>query len=203
METLFGHLALRFQSHPENVATAALCFVLSHSVAARRALLRLLGNTGLHTESDLVFRAQEAGDDRSRPDIVGTDAYGQKLLMIEAKFWAGLTDNQPNSYIEQLPQSNKALLLFVAPAARFNTLWPELIQRTRDRYMLTNTSKPLNELWYATASEGPLLGITSWRCILQYLFSTLEQDGEFDRASDLKQLMGLAERMDELSFLPL
>ena len=46
---------------------------------------------------------------------------------MEAKFWAGLTENQPNAYLARLPLDERpAVLLFVAPEARLETLWPEL-----------------------------------------------------------------------------
>jgi hypothetical protein len=48
--------------------------------------------------------------------------------MIEAKFWAGLTDRQRVHYLRRL-EHNRALLLFVAPAQRLESLWPELERR--------------------------------------------------------------------------
>ena len=47
-------------------------------------------------------------------------------MLIEAKFRAGLTDNQPMAYLKRLPANTPSALLFVAPAARLTTLWNEL-----------------------------------------------------------------------------
>ena len=50
----------------------------------------------------------------TRPDLVGLDrTMGKECVLIEAKFWAGLTDRQPKAYLDRL-DPGKALL-FVAP----------------------------------------------------------------------------------------
>jgi len=44
---LFGHLASRFSTHPENLATEALAFIVNRSAGMREALRRLVGRTGI------------------------------------------------------------------------------------------------------------------------------------------------------------
>ena len=56
--------------------------------------------------------------------MVGLDRNNKPAVIIEAKFWAALTENQPNAYLNRLPQ--KGVLLFVAPAQRIESLWAEL-----------------------------------------------------------------------------
>lgn len=63
------------------------------------------------------------------PDLVGRDVEGRYLLIVESKFWAPLTLNQPATYIDRLPADKPALLLFIAPASRMRTLWLELLSR--------------------------------------------------------------------------
>ena len=72
---------------------------------------------------------QVTGEEGERPDLVGYDDEGIERVLIEAKFWAGLTENQPNAYLERSPDNSPSVLLFVAPEARLNTLWPELCRR--------------------------------------------------------------------------
>ncbi len=131
-DSLFGHLASRLSSHPENIATEALNYVLNRSTVARRAFAQYAAQSGADMPETLHFRTQEAGGDGAIPDLVGLDGEGRQVLLVEAKFWAGLTDNQPVAYLERLPASSDGLLLFVAPATRFPTLWPEPFQRCRD-----------------------------------------------------------------------
>jgi hypothetical protein len=51
-------------------------------------------------------------------------------VFVENKFWTGLTDNQPVSYIEQLSAfTQPTVLLVVVPAAREQTIWRELLSR--------------------------------------------------------------------------
>lgn len=44
-------------------------------------------------------------------------------LLVELKFWAGLTDNQPVAYLKKLPTDCHSALLEVAPARRIESLW--------------------------------------------------------------------------------
>ena len=39
---------------------------------------------------------------QARPDLAAVDQYDVKRVFIEAKFWAGLTKNQPVEYLEEL-----------------------------------------------------------------------------------------------------
>lgn len=49
------------------------------------------------------------------PRLVGFEADRRRVLIVEAKFWAGLTENQPVAYLGQLPQAAPGKPLFVAP----------------------------------------------------------------------------------------
>jgi hypothetical protein len=44
--TLLGHLATKFQAHPENLATEALAYILNRSVSASKDLHSLLIRCG-------------------------------------------------------------------------------------------------------------------------------------------------------------
>ena len=54
------------------------------------------------------METQVTASDGSRPDLVCFDAGNEKRIIVEAKFWAGLMDNQPNAYLEQLPESGRS-----------------------------------------------------------------------------------------------
>ena len=165
--SLFGHLASRFAPHPENLATEALLYVL-RSPTARAALVRGLGRAGATLPRDLRFSSQVVAEDSSIPDLIGKDEDGQKRLIVEAKFWAGLTENQPGAYIAQLPGELDSVLLFVAPAARFTSLWPELLSRAQG-HLAEGDAASLDEHkeFRRVQLDGPRsLVLMSWRLLL-------------------------------------
>ncbi len=103
--SLFAHLALQFGSHPENLATEALGYVLQNSETARAAVRDLLRGFGSTIDDELTYATQSSGEHDARPDLVGRNATGAEPLLIEVKFWAGLTQNQPVAYLQRLPSS--------------------------------------------------------------------------------------------------
>jgi hypothetical protein len=114
--SLFGHLATRFGSHPENLATEALNYILGRSDEARDALVRFARLTVPALEGELRFRTQDfLSDDGAIPDLVGVGKGGATPLVIEAKFDAGLTDNQPVTYLRRLPPASVPLSCTAAP----------------------------------------------------------------------------------------
>src|SRR5579859_5516231 len=129
MASLFGHLAHRFSTHPENLATEALNYVLASSEPAARALLSLLAEIEPGLPLDLSFETQVVGEDDARPDLVGKHPELGSVLILEAKFWAGLTAHQPVTYLTRLPRQHPAVLMVMAPGLRFQTLWTELADR--------------------------------------------------------------------------
>lgn len=144
------------------------------------------------------------GQDNAIPDLVSLDALGRPVVIAEAKFWAGLTDNQPLTYIRRLPSDVPSVLLFIAPAMRFPTLWPELQQRCRaGGYPLAGSQTLGTEFVAAHLSDTQTLALASWRSILAFIMQALEAEGQTNAASDVLQLQGLCERMDDEAFLPL
>lgn len=204
MTSLFGHLVWRFTPHPENLATEALAYILRNSRTARAAFLAHLAEFGLSLPTDLVFRTQAADTDNAIPDLVGCDESGQPVVIVEAKFWAGLTDNQPAAYLKRLPPDVPGLLVFIAPEARFQTLWPELFRRCGSRSTMGQPPAVLaTQALRLQASTYHCLGLTSWRAVLGALDARLAAAGEDAIRADVQQLAGLCERMDSDAFLPI
>lgn len=114
--SLFGHLALRFGSHPENLATEALGYVLKKSAAARRGFVASRGTKGPRLSDDLAFETQCSDPELGRPDLAANDDGGHLRLLVEAKFWAGFTEHQPISYLDQLRPGG--VLVVICPDAR-------------------------------------------------------------------------------------
>ena len=120
--TLLAHVALKLGVHPENIAVEALGYILSSSAPAVRALEDVLRTGGADVGRLSKVRTQASDEEGTRPDLAGYDDDRAERVLIEAKFWAGLTD--PASRIPQAFAADRpSALLFVAPAARSETLW--------------------------------------------------------------------------------
>ena len=204
IQSLLGHIALRFASHPENIATESLAYILGRSPAAKRSLLGYVQNLGLKIPDAVVFHPQTSGPDGSIPDLVGTDPDGKDLVILEAKFWAGLTENQPVSYLNRLPTDKPAALVFVAPALRITTLWAELLVRCKEVNIELGSERQVSsDLKCRTVRDHHVLALTSWRALLTQLLYSLNAEGDHPAVSDVLQLQGLCDRMDDDAFLPL
>jgi hypothetical protein len=183
-DSVFGYIASR-SGQPENVATEALNYVLNGSVVAKRAFLGYVAQTKVELPDTLLFRAQAVGEDNAIPDLVGMDSESRQVFLVEAKFWAGLTSNQPVIYLKRLPSEAAGLLLFIAPARRFDTLWAELLRRCRNEGFVVG--QPQNdiagELKAIGAGTRHTLALTSWRAVLAYMLRALETEGEHHVAS--------------------
>lgn len=201
--TLFGHLVAQFAAKPENLASEALTYTLTESAVAREAVKDLLAHSGMPVDGDLFYQSQVGGNDQAQPDIVGRDAQGQQRLIIEAKFWANLTDHQPITYLKRLPMDG-GTLLFVAPAARDSLLWGELLRRCAEVGM-TGTTTELGDgaIRRYTLDDGRQMALVSWRRLLDHIHGHLDVVGERKTMGDVAQLMGLCDHMDRTAFLPL
>ena len=201
--TLFAQILPMFTGQTERAATEALRHILTQSEPAKYALESMLSKAGAGVGSLAQFQTEVSGDEGERVDLVCCDADGAERVLIEAKFWAGLTDNQPNTYLARLPEDTHSTLLFVAPAQRVETLWPELCGRARENHELAMLSET-GDLRSVTidGSERKMM-VTSWRFVLGQMESRASMEGDFAAVRDIEQLRGLTERMDSGAFLPL
>ena len=197
-DSLLAYLSPRFTGRTEDIAVEALGFILSTSKAAREALVDLLRSSGGKVDGLGRIATQDTGDQGERPDLVGCDATGDECLLIEAKFWAGLTDNQPNGYLNRLRRGGS--LLFVAPEARLDTLWPKLerLAKQGDLKWTVDADRP------RTADVGGRrLILTAWRTLLETMEHRATADRDTAAVASVRQLRGLCETQDEPEFLPL
>lgn len=204
-QPLLAHLAPRFVTQRENLATEALAYILSRSQAARAALIRSMRLLGIQDlPDDLLFRTQAVGSDGIIPDLVGEDSGRVQRLMIEAKFWAGLTEAQPVGYLRRIENQGQGDLVFLTPERRTDLVWQELGRRCAEAGIeLEQSCGNSAGTRLATVSSGRSLGIISWTSLLTALLADVEAAGEQIVAADLRQLQGLCEREDAEAFLPL
>lgn len=202
MSTLFGHLSLKFATQPENLATEALFYILSNSKNARNGLQKFISNIDNRISNIYSFHTQVHETDNAIPDLVGFDEDDKPICIIEAKFWAGLTDNQPLTYLKRLPSNTPSVLLFIAPMKRMDSLADELFQRLEKKYKISDTKKN-TDLISAKLNAYHMMAISSWRALLNIILTELDVSGDITYKSDMMQLQGLCDQMDSVAFLPL
>ena len=198
-DSLLAHLAWMLSSRHEDVAVEALGYILK-SATARKVLEYLVKSGGTNTGEISSVRTQVGGEDGTRPDLVGFDENSNECLIIEAKFWAGLTGNQPTADLKRLP-SEKALL-FVVPVSRIETLWAEL-RHLAGIYGSISIFMSSTEFKSATVSRADFgtkyLMLISWQDLLNHL----ENADDLDMIDEIRQLQGFVNRIDESGFPPL
>ena len=204
--TLFAHIIPWLTDRIEDAAVEALGYILSNSPAARRALAETLKIGDIEFGPIDRVETWETGSEGEIPDLVCFDDKGEKQVLIEAKFWADLTKNQPNQYLKQLledRQDGPAALLFVAPKARLDLLWPELCELAKEKFRLASISNsdPVRSATIENSSHH--LQLTSWATLLESLEKAACGVGDNIAAADIRQLRGLTDQMDGDAYLPL
>jgi hypothetical protein len=124
------------------------------------------------------------------------------VFVIEGKFWAGLTDNQPCEYLKDLGKHGLGVLLFLAPQLRQETLWTELLRRCETR-MQVKQQGATSSVRLAHLASGACMALASWRTLLNAALRDLEASGESRLQGDIAQLLGLCDQEDSEAFLPL
>ena len=192
--TLLAHLAWKLSNRHEDIAVEALGFIL-RSDATRKTLQQVVRDGGANIGPIAHVATQVSGEERTRLDLVGCDQRGEESVLIEAKFWASLTGNQPKAYLNRLAQG-KALLV-VAPALRVEALWAELCRRVE--VDVPDSTDRKAEVKSVETSKQKRLILTSWA----HLLERLELAGDELANFAIRELRGLANRVDESSFPPL
>ncbi len=192
--TLLSFIAQRHTIGLEDVATDALYFILSHSDAARKALSELMGDE--HGPLP-VAKAQpwETDAHGAIPDLACLDEDDNLVALIESKFWASLTHNQPVTYWQGLPADKRAVLLFLAPDYRVDQgdLWDELVSRLRDAgHELGQADRRPGLITARSRSDQRCLILTTWQLLLDRMAKRAREDGDTQACFEIAELQGLA-----------
>jgi len=200
MSTVFSHIIQkRFSQFNEDVATDALAYVLETSDAARNGMTKLLRGIVPDLPA-LRFKTQQT-EGSIRPDMWGF-AESDVHVFVENKFWAGLTDNQPISYLKQLATySQPTVLLVIAPDTREQMLWRELSRRLVDAGISFSARDAVPGIVRSVTTQlGPVLALTSWTTVLSLLEHATV--GDVGARGDLVQLRALCDAADIDAFAP-
>jgi len=202
--TLLAHLVPTLGRKPEIIATKALGYILSTSQVCKHALEDLLKISGTDIGTISRVKTEAKYEELGTPDLACFDQHGVERVLIEAKFWAGLTKHQPVTYLKRLPKDKTAALLFVAPLARFETLWDELCRQVVKSSVYFGPDEKKDEnLWIAEVGGKHRLMLTSWKALLENMADRASRQRDSCVVADIGQLLGLTQRMDEDAFLPL
>ena len=197
-DTLLAYLIPKLTSKVEDSATEALAYILNKSDASKKALADLVG---IGAADIGRVETQVTASDGSQPDLVCFDTGNEKRIIVEAKFWAGLTGNQPNAYLEQLPETGRSVLLFIAPDVRIGTLWASISDRANSgEFPLEPVRSPDRMPTAKVSGAERHLMLVSWTNLLNRMLAVAENP---EISAEIMQLRGLAHRQDEDAFLPL
>lgn len=203
MSRLFGELVTKFGRSPEDLATEGLCYLLRHGVAAEAFVERVNVQAGTTLSSSLTFRTQEEAEDGDgQPDMRGIDGDGSTQLLTESKFWAGLTENQPNGYLRELIGSG-GVLLFLVPHPRRPYLWPKIREKAASEFEVRETN-PSQSSFALHLAEETVLFLQSWKDMLNVVESAVQSVGGLrELLEDVHQVQSLCDRYSDEGFLPL
>ena len=201
--SVLAHIVLNSDNvAPEPAATKAFAFILnSDHEAATRFVRRVCEELGLGP-FELGRIAGQPHSDDGRPDLVIHDAEHRPRLVLEFKFRARLTENQPVGYLNLLPEEEQAALLFVVPEQRVEAVWTELRDVCADAGVNLVEEPDAQALTFARLGSRDslhILAITSWEHVLDEL---LQGVGGADTRSDIVQLQGLTRQVTRRFMMP-
>jgi hypothetical protein len=196
MESLLGQFYTRIKGSQEDIASEGLTYVLQRSLTARQVLNKIIQvDSGLAFE-DINYSTQNIGEKLERPDISGIDKSGKEVIILEAKFWASLTDNQPVEYLRRL--GDNSVLMFITPTLRVRPIFNEIQMRLTQagiNFIPDNAN-------HSFSLNNQKLIVKTWNEILQAIRLQLAQANEQTLLSDIDQVIGLCETIDNNSFQP-
>lgn len=193
--SLLAHLYSRIKGSQEDVATIALQYLVSQSDELNRAFTHILEkHMDVELGETLHYSCQVTGSGQERPDMAGQDRTGHEVVLCEMKFYAGLTPNQPATYLNRLQKENGVGLAFVCPQARMTSLWAKLNELCEEHSVETVKD-------CCVSVDGVRLTIISWAEIIEQLQDVAAASAT-EYSSDIQQLKGYCEQMDSDAFIP-
>ncbi|MGM0609442.1 MAG: PD-(D/E)XK nuclease family protein [Candidatus Muiribacteriota bacterium] len=198
METLLGYFYTKINMPHEDIVSEGLVYILEKSIKSKNAIFDIIATETNIPMSNLSLSLQSTGEHQERPDISCLDSDGKELLIIENKFWASLTYNQPNTYLERL--KNDGVLLFIVPEKRKRIIYDEIAARVDSQFESIIEAEPFK---IKLVNNNKFVLVKSWTEILNLIKYSLETEDNKSLLSDLNQLIGLCENVDKNSFLPI
>ena len=201
-DTLLAYLVSSFPGNTENIATEALRHVFDHSDASVEALNDVI-QSGVRGVSPITtVKSQVIHADGTIPDLVGLDETGKERVLVEVKFWAELTRNQPNGYINRLPEDGPGVLMFVTPEDRIKSLWLRL-KGLLNREFGNLTEIDSERKCVRVGDKERHLMVVSWGGLLDAMAARTGDAEESGVDTEIRQLRSLAKYADAGAFKPI
>lgn len=201
-DTLLAYLVSSFPGNTENIATEALRHIFDRSDASVEALNDVVQSGVRGVKPVTKVHSQVIQADGTRPDLVGFDEDGGERVLIEVKFWAELTSNQPNGYLHRLPDDGPSVVMFLTPDDRSQGLWPELRNRTI-REFSSVTEADSERKCVRVGDTQRYLMLVSWGGVLDSMAARSRDYDEAGVETEIRQLRSLAKYADEGALRPI
>ena len=195
-DTLLAYLVSSFPGNTENIATEALRHILDRSDACMEALNDIVQSGVQGVRPITTVKSQVIRADGTLPDLVGYDESGSARVLLEVKFWAALTRNQPNAYVKRLPCDGPAVVMFPAPEKRIQSLWPQLQGLLAGEFGHLEENNSERKCLRVGDTQKHLM-IASWGGLLDSLAARSRDYSESGFETEIRQLRSLAKYADE------
>lgn len=196
MASLLGQFFTSIKGSQEDIASKGLAYILEKSISAKIVINNVIKNTTNLEFEKIKYITQNVGKNKERPDISGMDDKGNEKIIIEAKFWASLTDNQPVEYLKRLKE--QAVLIFICPKLRELSLFDEIETKLQISNITYNKNKNV-----IIVNENKYIFVIDWQYILEIIKQSLIENSEIKLVSDIDQIIGFCEIIDNNTFLPI
>ncbi len=200
-DTLLAYLVSSFPGNTENIATEALRHIFEHSDASIEALNDVIQSGVRGINPVTIVKSQVVHADGTQPDLVGFDEDGKERALIEVKFWAELTPNQPNGYLKRLPKDGPAVVMFLTPEDRIRYLWPQLRARVEQAGIGSTDMDTERKCFSVGETQGHLM-MVSWGGLLDSMAARSRDAGESGVETEIRQLRSLAKYADTGAMKP-
>ena len=188
MQTILGNIVGKFTRQLEDLASESLVFILNQNKNYQLQFseyLKYVTKERVIAKSNFSAITQATSDlDESRPDIIIQET--PSTIIIEAKFWAGLTESQPVGYLERI--SGEGNLIFLVPERRLNSIRFEIQNKLEKEKLQTSIHQD-----HFVVNETKTIEFITWKGVVNSLLTI--NSAKLD--SNLIQLKGLIDMMEE------
>lgn len=197
--SMLAYIAPRSTNRIEDLATDALLYLLRTYGEISASFYDLLIEMGCRLPKPLKFDTQKSLKTGAIPDLRGMSEDDEIALLVEAKFGAEFTPNQPLAYVENISVDNGGAVIILAPGSRHDYLWSEVMEKCTDIGIILSNHKGDPPQWETARLENDLaLGFLSWGFLLENLNAISNELA----LQELFQLSGLVRRLEDELFEP-
>ena len=196
MASLLGQFFTSIKGSQEDIASKSIAYILENSNTAKNVINEIIFNKVNLAFNNIKYLTQKIGKNKERPDISGIDEQGNEKIIIEAKFWASLTFNQPVEYLNRL--KDQTVLIFICPKLREFSLFDEIETKIISNKMVY---KKMNNI--IIVNNNKYVFLIDWMSILETMRYSLKEKNENNFVSDVDQIIGFCQIIDNNTFLPI